>query len=266
MGLEGLHYRDICYLLLQCTLKMQHMPYIYFTSLLHENHFQLEGTTMDVASHTTAILLVFLSDDQHETIEHIHTGLVVHHTSCQLYKQKVIPMFIKSVEDDLKKARLKWAAGKDPGEVCSFSMFIGNFGGLMAVPTDPPYYLMYPNIYSNEVPAKDRNHFNVKGGPSGLCTHACICHALLQHANLSKPHRWKYHGSHLVIPQGAQYSHLLPEITMPHNHRAPLIDLHSGEPFPMVQVGAFSWWTRFLQGCPGTAFCSTVMTSTNFQR
>ena len=99
---------------------------------------------MDAASHTTAIFLVFLSDDQHETIEYVHIGLVVHCIGCQLYEQKAIPMFIKSIEDDLKKARSKWAAGKDLGEACSFSMFVGNFGGLMAVPTELPYCLMYP--------------------------------------------------------------------------------------------------------------------------
>ena len=178
-GPEGLHYGDIHYLPLQCTLKMQCVPYTYFTSLVHENHFQPEGMTMDVASHTTAILLVFLSDDQHETIKYIHIGLVVHCASCQLYEQKAIPLFIRSIEDDLTKARLKRAAGKDQGKVHSFSMFFGNFGGLMAVPTDPPYCLMYPNIYSNEVPPKDKNHFNVKGGPSRLRTHACICCAML---------------------------------------------------------------------------------------
>ena len=203
MGQEGLHSGDIHYLLLQHTLKMQCVPFTYFTSLVHENHFQPEGTTMDVASHTTAILLVFLSDDQQETIKYIHIGLVVCHAGCQFYKQKAISWFIKSTEDDLKKARSNQAAGKDPGEVHSFSMFMGNFGGLIAVPTDPPYCLMYPNIYSNEVPPEDKNHFNIMGGPPGLCTCACICHALLQHADLSEVHRQKYHGSHLAIHQGA---------------------------------------------------------------
>ena len=142
-GQEGLHYRDICYLPLQHTLKMQHVPYTYFTSLVHENYFQPEGMTIDAASHTTAILLVFLSDDQHKTIEYIHIGLVVRCTGYQLYNEKAIPWFIKSIEDDLKKARSKQAAGKDPGEACSFSMFVSNFGSLMAVPTDPPYYLNF---------------------------------------------------------------------------------------------------------------------------
>ena len=197
MSQEGLHYRNIHYLPLQCTLKMQHVPYIYFTSLVCENHFQPEGTTMDTASHTTAILLVFLSDDQHEAIEYVHIGLVVCHTGCQLYEQKSIPWFIKSKEDDLKKARSKWVAGKDPAKVRSFSMFVGNFGGLMAVPTDPPYCLMYPNIYSNEVPPEDKNHSNVTGGPPRLSTHTCICRALLQHANLSQVAEipWKLPGN-----------------------------------------------------------------------
>ena len=168
----------------------------------------------------------------------------------QLYEQKAIPLFIKSIGDDLKKARSKWAAGKDPGEACSFSMFISNFGGLTAVPTDPPYCLMYPNIYSNEVPPEDKNHFNIKGGPPGLHTCTSICHTLLQHADLSEAHRQKYQGSHLVIPQGDQYSHLLPMITMPCNHRALLIDLHSRKPFPMLPVGDFQLVDKIFPGMP----------------
>ena len=130
-------------------------------------------------------------------------------------------------------------------------MFIANFVGLMAVPTDPPYCLVYPNIYSTTVPHKDRHHFNDQGGPPGLHTCACICHTLLQHANLSEAHRWKYHGSHLVIPRGARYSCLLPKITMLCNHRAPLVDLHMGEPFPLVLVGDFQFEDNIFPGMPG---------------
>ena len=89
-GPEGLHYGDMCYMPLQYTLKMQCMPYNYFTSLIQENNFQLEGMPMDTANHTTTILLLFLSDNQLQTIEYIHIGLVGH-TSCQLYEQKNIP-------------------------------------------------------------------------------------------------------------------------------------------------------------------------------
>ena len=63
-------------------------------------------------------------------------------------------------------------------------------------------------------------------------------------------HRWKYHGSHLVIPWGVQYNHLLPEITMPCIHRTLLIDLHMGESFPMVPVRDFQLVDKIFPGMP----------------
>ena len=205
---------------------------------------------MDVASHTTAFLLVFLSDDQFQTIEYVHIGLVVCCTSCQLFEQKAIPWFIKSIEDHLEKARLKWGASISSGRVCSFSMFVANFGGLMAVPTEPHYCLVYPKIYAASVPHEDRNHFNIQDGPPWLHTCICICSTLLQHADLSKAHRQKYHSSHMVIPQGLQYNHLLLKITMLCKHLVPLIDLHMGEPFPMVPVGDFQLVDKIFPGMP----------------
>ena len=238
---EGLHYGDVHYMPLQCMLKMQHVPYNYFINLVQENNFQLVGTTMDDASNTTAILLVVVSDDQLQAIEYIHIGLVVCCAGCQLYEPRSIPCFIQSIDDDLKRTKEKRAASGSSGKVHSFCMFIANFGGLMAVPTDLPYCLVYPNIYFTTVPHEDRHHFNVQSGPPGLHTHACICHALLQNADLSEAHRQKYHRSHLVIPWGVQYSCLLPKITMPCNQQAPLVDLHMGEPFPLVPVGDFQF-------------------------
>ena len=121
----------------------------------------------------------------------------------------------------------------------------------MAVPTDPPYCLVYHNIYSTTVPNKDRHHFNVQGGPVGLRTCACICCTLLQHADLSEAHRWKYHRSCLVITWGVQYRCLLPKITMLHNHWVPLIDLHMGDPFPLVLVGDFQLEDTIFPRMPG---------------
>ena len=242
---EGLHM----YMPLQRMLKMQHVPYNYFINLVQENNFQLVGTTMDDASNTTAILLVFTSDDQLQTIEYVHIRLVVHRAGCQLYEPRSIPCFTQSIDDEEDQGTMssQWCTGK----AHSYRMFIANFGGLMAVPTTPPYCLMYPNIYSTTVPNEDRHHFNVQGGPPGLHTRTCIYCTLLQHANLSETHRQKYHGSHLVIPRGAQYSHLLPQITMPHNHRPLLIDLHMGDPFPLVLTGDFQFEDTIFPGMPG---------------
>ena len=104
-GQEGLHYGNMCYMPLQCTLKMQCVPYNYFVNLVWENNFQLVGTTMDNASNTTAILVVFMSDDQLQTIEYVHIGLVVCHAGCQLYELRSVSCFMQSIDDDLKSSQ-----------------------------------------------------------------------------------------------------------------------------------------------------------------
>ena len=140
-------------------------------------------------------------------------------------------------------------------------MLVVNFGGVMAIPTDPPYCLVYPNTYSEEVVLENQNHFNTAGGLPGLCTSSCICRALLEHMDLTEAHRQKYNGSHLIIPRGAQYKTLLPEITMPHNHWGSLLDLHSRKPFPVIPVGDFNLKDKIFSGMPGTASYSMVMNS-----
>ena len=104
-GQEELHYGDMHYMPLQHMLKMQCVPYNYFINLVWENDFQPVGTTMDDASNTTTILLVFTSDDQLQAIKYIHSRLVVCHAGCQLYEPRSIPCFTQSIDDDLKRTR-----------------------------------------------------------------------------------------------------------------------------------------------------------------
>ena len=188
-GQEGLHYSDMQYMPLQCMLCMPHMPYTYFMNLIHKSDFQLVHTIMADASKTTALLLVLMLDASLTLIKYVHIGLVVCHAGCQLYELNSIPSFIQSIDEDLKRTREEQAACSGPSKVCSYCMFIANFGGLMVVPTDLPYFLMYPNINSTTVPSKDRYHFNIQGGPPGLHIFGCICCTLLQHTNLSEAHR-----------------------------------------------------------------------------
>ena len=136
-------------------------------------------------------------------------------------------------------------------------MFVVNFGGIMALPTDLPYCLVYANIYSSTVPKKDRHHLNIGGSPPGVCTCRCMCHTLLQYANLSTDYRQQCHGSCLVIPQGVQYDHLLPKIVMLHNHWVPLIELSMGEPFPLVPVGVFQLEDNIFPRTPGDSLLYT---------
>ena len=129
-------------------------------------------------------------------------------------------------------------------------MLVTNFGGIMAIPTDPPYCLVYPTIYSNDVAHKNQNHFNTTAAPPGLHTHGCICCALLQHADLMEAHKWKYNGIHLIVPHGAQYKTLFSKITMLHNHQGPLISHSSRKPYPMVPIGDFSLVDKIFPGSP----------------
>ena len=146
---------------------MQHISLTYQKSLISDNCFQPEGTPSDAASGSMAILIVFLSDEQHTTIQHIHLSFMVHHIGCNIYDQDGILSCINSIEEDLKKARQKRDAGKDPGRVRSYAMLVANFGGIMAVPMDPPYCLVYPGIYSDDIATKNQNHFNTAGSPPG---------------------------------------------------------------------------------------------------
>ena len=129
-------------------------------------------------------------------------------------------------------------------------MLVTNFSGIMAVPMDPPYCLMYPIVYNDSVATQNQNHFNTTGSPSGLCTHACMYHALLLHADLTEAHKQKYEGSHLIVPCSAQYKTLFSEITMLHNHWGLLINHNSGKPYPMVTGRDFCLVDKIFLGTP----------------
>ena len=121
-------------------------------------------------------------------------------------------------------------------------------GGIMAIPTDPPYCLVYPTVYND---AEDQNHFNTAASPSGMHTCACMCHGLLQHVN-KDPVSWRaYEGSCLIVPHSAQYRTLFPEIVMPCNHWGQLIDHNTEEPYPMATVGDFCLMDPLFPGSAG---------------
>ena len=147
---EALHFGDICFALLQCTLNMQWVSLTYLKSLVNDNSFQAEGVKMNAYSSTTAILIVFLSDEEHQGIKHVHIGLVVCHEECHLYMQDGILPFVNSIEADLKKVRDRCTQNKDPGRVHSYALLVGNYGGIMAIPTNPLYCLVYPTVYNND--------------------------------------------------------------------------------------------------------------------
>ena len=102
---EALCFGDICFVPPWCTLNMQQVSLAYQKSLVNDNSFQPEGVKPNVYSGTTTIIIVFLSDEEHQGIEHMHISLVVHCKECCLYMQDRILPFVKSIEADLKKVR-----------------------------------------------------------------------------------------------------------------------------------------------------------------
>ena len=67
--------------------------------------------------------------------------------------------------------------------VHSYAMLVTNFGGIMAIPTDPSYCLVYPTIYSNDVAHKNQNHFNTTAAPPPqgcipMAAYAVLCSSM----------------------------------------------------------------------------------------
>ena len=89
-----------------------------------------------------------------------------HYISSQIYEPKVIPQFIQYIEVDLKQTKQKREASGSALRAQSYCMFVMDFGGIMVLPTDPPYCLVYPKIYSSIIAEKDRHHLNIRGQPS----------------------------------------------------------------------------------------------------
>ena len=175
---EALHFGDIRFVPPQHTLNMQRVSLAYLKSLVNDNCFKPEGIKMDLYSSYTAILIVYLSDEEHKCIQHMHIGRVMCHTGCNLYMQNGILPFVKSIESDLAKVRDRCAHNKDPCGVCSYALLVANYWGIMAIPTDPLYCLVYPTMCNDDV--EEKNHFNTAASPSRMHTCVCICCFLLQ--------------------------------------------------------------------------------------
>ena len=104
-GQEGLHYGDECYMPMHHMLLMKCIPYHYFNNMAQDHAFQPVKAVLKDADDTTTILLVFISDDQMTSIEHVHIRLMVHRTGSQIYEPKSIPQFIQYIEADLKHTK-----------------------------------------------------------------------------------------------------------------------------------------------------------------
>ena len=140
----------------------------------------------------------------------------------------------------------------NPGKRHTYCLFVDNLSGVMSVPTDPPYCLVYPTSY---IKGAEPDHFDTCNSPTGMCLHHCICRAILQFSNDDPKEHTNYIRSHLILPHGVQYNEwLYPSILEPWNHHGPLIDPTTGEPYPMEVVGNFRATDLIFKGCYRDSF------------
>ena len=143
-------------------------------------------------SGTTAILLVFQADGQHEKITDVYVGLIVRRVNSRLYTLDQILDFIRDIEVNLKVAWDALKARGNPSKRHTFFLFVSNYGGTMSVPTDPPYYLIYPTSYMRDV---EPDHFDTCNNPAGTHLCCCICHTMLQFTNDDPDQQREYSGN-----------------------------------------------------------------------
>ena len=247
---DRINLGDICFCPMLPTLHMQCISLDGLCTLLSEGAFTpLQSNTPPELSGTTAILLVFQADSEHERIINIYVGLVVCRVDSHLYSPSQITDFIQDIEGDLWTVCNTLKASHNPSKRCAYYLFVDNLRGVMSIPMDPPYCLMYPTSYIKGITP---DHFNTHNSPTGMRLHCCVCRTTLQFSNDDPKQHSKYIGSHLIMPHGAQYNDCLyPSILEPWNHRGPLIDPIMEEPCPMEEVGDFKAADPIFKGCYG---------------
>ena len=101
---DRLNLGDIHFCPIQQTLRMQCISLDCLQRLVTEGTFMppMSEGTLELSG-TTAILLIFQADDQHE-ITNVYIGLVVCHVECCLYTPDQILNFVSDIEVDLKPA------------------------------------------------------------------------------------------------------------------------------------------------------------------
>ena len=161
-------------------------------------------------SGTTAILLVFQADSQHEEITDVYVGLIVCRVKSRLYALDQILDFIKDIEINLQVACDALKARGDPSKRHAFCLFVSNFGGAMSIPTDPPCFLVYPTSYVRDV---DPDHFDTRNNLVEIHLHRCVCRAILQFNNDKPKEHTNYAGE---LPHLAPWGSVQ-QLALPHD-------------------------------------------------
>ena len=185
---DGINLGDIHFCLILRTLHMQCISLKGLCTLLSEGAFMPPQSNMSPElSRTTANLLMFQVDSEHKRIVNVYMGLVVRRVDCCLYSHNQINDFIQDIDVNLREACDALKAGRDASKRHAYCLFVDNLSGVMSVPTDPPYCLVYPTTY---VKGAEPDHFDTRNSPMNsafspimsrsfhsllVCRKMCVC-------------------------------------------------------------------------------------------
>ena len=176
-GNVGLQVGDILYCPQIPMLQMQHVSLNTLLSYVSESRFCPKDASSMKASKETAILLLFISNASYTDIEYIHIGLVMIRWCYKVGNQASIVLYILFIQNQLAEMHA-WAQTRKSSlpQPCSFCLFVEDYKSMMAPPMEPPYCLVYPICFFNDMPADLRNQLHTNLFPPGLCCWECVCH------------------------------------------------------------------------------------------
>ena len=195
----GLHLGDIHFAEVQTSIKMHAVRFSTFLWYVEEGSFNPDHLTPHGCSQTTAILLAFVPDWRLEDIKFVGIGNVIRRHGSPLGDILSINTVIESIHSVLETEHKK-----SHSECRAYMMFIGNYGGHMALTTDPPYCVAYAVDYKNNdpskmTPRKPLNHVYT------MVTDNMMVRKLLSLLNWEPAERKHTKGGRLLIPRGVQF-------------------------------------------------------------
>ena len=251
---QGLHLGDIHFAEIQTTFKMCVVSFHMFLQFIEKGSFNPDNLPADSYSHTMAIFLAFIPDLRLMDIEHVGIGNIIQRHGSPLGGMHSVDMVISHICMVLAIERDKPATKHRV-----YMMLIGKYGGHMAFATDPPYSVMYAEEYKHTNNLSKMTFHKPSNHGCVMVASNMVVRRLLSVANWDPAERKLTTGGCLLILRGMQFGpELFPDLVMPCNHVAPLIDSIMRQEVPFQMVGPFRATDPIFPSLPGGLELFTV--------
>ena len=232
---QGLRTGDIRFVEIQTTFRMHAVLFHSFLQFIKKGCFNPDKLPEDSYSHTTAIILAFIPDPHLIDIKCVGIGNIIWWHRSLLGDMHSIDMVISHIFVVLVTECAKLAP-----KCRAYMMLIGNYGGHMALTTDPPYCIAYAAEYKFTDDPSRMTFCEPSNHGFMMTASNMVVWRLLSVVNWNPADRKLMTGERLLIPRGMQFGFgLFAELVMPHNHAAPLINSLMCQEVPFWVVGPF---------------------------